>query len=56
MQDNKQLLAAALEVLKANDRGTYTMPGPDLYPHQWLWDSCFVAIGLRHTNIDRAKL
>ncbi len=56
MQDSKQLLAAAEEVLKHNDRGTYTMPGPDLYPHQWLWDSCFVAIGLRHTNVDRAKL
>lgn len=56
MQDNKQLLQAAQEVLKQNDRGSYTMPGPDLYPHQWLWDSCFTAIGLRNLNIDRAKL
>ncbi|MGH7241024.1 MAG: MGH1-like glycoside hydrolase domain-containing protein [Candidatus Saccharimonadales bacterium] len=56
MQDSKQLLAAAEEVLKQNDRGTYTMPAPNLYPHQWLWDSCFAAIGLRHVDVDRAKL
>lgn len=56
MQDSKQLLAAAEEVLKQNDRGSYTMPAPDLYPHQWLWDSCFAAIGLRNLDVDRAKL
>ncbi|MBC7581397.1 glycoside hydrolase [Aeromicrobium sp.] len=56
MQDKKQLLTAAKTVLKGNDRGNYTMPAPDLYPHQWLWDSCFTAIGLRHLDIDRAKL
>src|SRR6476469_3645098 len=56
MQDSSELLAAAQEVLKGNDRGTYTMPAPDLYPHQWLWDSCFTAIGLLHLNVDRAKL
>jgi hypothetical protein len=56
MQDNKQLLAAAEETLRGNDRGNYTMPAPNLYPHQWLWDSCFAAIGLRHLDVDRAKL
>ena len=56
MQDSKQLLADAQAVLKDNDRGNYTMPGPQLYPHQWLWDSCFTAIGLRHLNVDRAQL
>jgi len=30
------------------------MPAPDLYPHQWLWDSCFISIGLRHVNVERA--
>lgn len=45
----------ALAVLAANDRGSYTIPAAGLYPHQWLWDSCFVAIGLRHSNIARAK-
>ena len=38
-----------------NDRGSYTQPAHGLYPHQWLWDSCFVAIGLRHLDIERAK-
>jgi hypothetical protein len=42
-----------LNVLRNNDRGNHTCPAK-LYPHQWLWDSCFVAIGLRHENPDRA--
>jgi glycogen debranching enzyme len=43
------------DVLKANDRGTHTVPSPGLYPHQWLWDSCFAAIGWAHINPERAK-
>lgn len=43
------------KVLQANDRGLYTAPADGLYPHQWLWDSCFTAIGLRHIDVDRAK-
>ncbi len=42
-------------VLQQNDRGDYTVPAGDLYPHQWLWDSCFIAIGLRHIDVDRAQ-
>jgi hypothetical protein len=42
-----------LGVLKDNDRGNHTSPA-QLYPHQWLWDSCFVAIGLRHSDPERA--
>ncbi len=41
------------EVLKANDNGTHTSPAV-LYPHQWLWDSAFIAIGLRHLDPNRA--
>lgn len=47
---------AAKEVLQANDRGTHTVPAGDLYPHQWLWDSCFIAIGMRHYDVERAKI
>ena len=54
--DSMNLLSRAVEVLKKNDRGNYTMPAADLYPHQWLWDSCFTAIGLRHLDIERAKM
>ncbi|HET9098114.1 MAG TPA: trehalase family glycosidase [Candidatus Saccharimonadales bacterium] len=50
------LLERAKAVLEINDRGNYTQPAEDLYPHQWLWDSCFIAIGLRHLDIDRAQL
>lgn len=42
------------EVLVANKNGSHTMPAPDLYPHQWLWDSCFIAIGLAHFDQKRA--
>lgn len=49
------MLEAAQDVLKRNDRGLYTVPA-DPYPHQWLWDSCFIAIGLRHLDVERAKM
>lgn len=49
------LLEAAKTVLAMNDKGSYTIPAEGPYPHQWLWDSCFVSIGLRHVDIDRAK-
>lgn len=42
-----------LDVLKENDRGDHTSPAK-FYPHQWLWDSCFVSIGLRHVDPKRA--
>lgn len=35
-------------VLRQNNRGNWTCPAPKLYPHQWLWDSAFIAIGLAH--------
>lgn len=42
------------DVLRANDRGTYTVPSPRLYPHQWAWDSAFAAIGWSYFDLDRA--
>jgi hypothetical protein len=50
-----ELEAAAKAVLSGNDQGSFTTPAPDIYPHQWLWDSCFIAIGQRHYNVDRAQ-
>lgn len=55
MYDKTVVLEQAKEVLARNDRGDFTVPAPELYPHQWLWDSCFIAIGLRHLDIDRAQ-
>lgn len=45
---------AAVEVLHRNDLGTMTTAAPDLYPHQWSWDSAFVAIGLSRVDVPRA--
>ena len=50
------LLESAAQVLHDNDHGHFTAPAKGLYPHQWLWDSCFIAIGLRHLDIERAQL
>lgn len=52
--DKEKLLDEAKEVLKLNDHGNYHVPSIDLYPHQWLWDSCFIAIGLSHFDIKGA--
>src|SRR5256885_12396028 len=56
MSGADDLLAQATAVLKHNDRGLYTIPADGLYPHQWLWDSCFIAIGQRHYDVERAKM
>lgn len=42
-------------VLEENQRGDYTVPAENLYPHQWLWDSCFAAIGIANYDVERAK-
>lgn len=53
--DKKQLLEGAKAVLEMNDQGGFTIPAEGLYPHQWLWDSCFIAVGLRHYHVERAQ-
>ena len=45
----------AAGVLRRNDLETWTKPGPSLYPHQWSWDSAFIALGLAHIDNHRAK-
>ena len=54
-KENKQVIDICKEVLEMNDRGDYTQPAHGLYPHQWLWDSCFIAIGLRNLDVKRAQ-
>ena len=44
----------AREVLRANDRGGYTVPTDRLYPFQWNWDSGFVAMGWATFDESRA--
>ncbi|MFE1287045.1 hypothetical protein [Streptomyces sp. NPDC058751] len=45
----------ASRVLDDNWTGTSTVPSRGLYPHQWSWDSAFIAIGLRHVSPLRAQ-
>ncbi|NEB04345.1 hypothetical protein [Streptomyces sp. SID13726] len=49
------LHTAAARVLETNWTGASTVPSRSLYPHQWSWDSAFVAIGLRHLSPLRAQ-
>ncbi|HEY4498685.1 MAG TPA: hypothetical protein VJH94_01330 [Candidatus Paceibacterota bacterium] len=48
-----------LKVLMRNRRHAgefqYTVPSPDTYPYQWLWDSCFHAIILTRFRVEDAK-
>jgi hypothetical protein len=46
--------AAAIAILRENDRGDYTVPTKGLYPFQWNWDSCLTALGLAAIDEDRA--
>ncbi|MDR7279029.1 amylo-alpha-1,6-glucosidase [Catenuloplanes atrovinosus] len=48
------LRTLAERVLDLNWTGDHTVPSRSLYPHQWSWDSAFVAIGLAHAAPDRA--
>ncbi len=52
-QEQYDFAGHMLDVLRGNDLGNHTSPAK-LYPHQWLWDSAFVAIGLRHADPERA--
>ncbi|MGI9490790.1 MAG: MGH1-like glycoside hydrolase domain-containing protein, partial [Geminicoccaceae bacterium] len=43
----------AIDILKANDQGGFTIPTPRLYPYQWNWDSAFAALGF--ATFDRER-
>jgi hypothetical protein len=49
-----QHIKKAKAVLKSNWTGSYTLPAPKLYPHQWNWDSGFIAIAYSHYDTQRA--
>src|SRR5919112_1851692 len=44
----------AAGVLRRNSLESWTRPAPALYPHQWSWDSAFIALGLAHLDNRRA--
>jgi hypothetical protein len=53
-QQTEKIYEHALEVLKENDQGSYTVPTKGLYPFQWNWDSCLTALGQFHYDEARA--
>ncbi|MFD5571205.1 MGH1-like glycoside hydrolase domain-containing protein [Streptomyces cadmiisoli] len=53
--DHLTLRRGAARVLIDNWTGSSTVPSRTLYPHQWSWDSAFIAIGLRHFSVRRAQ-
>lgn len=50
------LIDQAISVLRLNDTGVFTKPGPHQYPHQWNWDSALIALGLSHFDLPRAQI
>lgn len=52
--EGQELERQARAVLDRNWHEHHTIPAVGLYPHQWLWDSAFVAIGLSYSNPERA--
>jgi glucosylglycerate hydrolase len=50
------LRGRAAAVLHSNDAGGWTRAAPHLYPHQWSWDSAFIAIGWAHLDVRRAMV
>jgi mannosylglycerate hydrolase MGH1-like protein len=50
-----ELEEAAKAVLDNDWVGNSTVPSPSLYPHQWSWDSAFIAIGRSWYDQPRAQ-
>lgn len=48
------LTQQAIDILRDNDRGGFTVPTPRLYPYQWNWDSAFAALGFGTFDRSRA--
>lgn len=54
MTERSSRTEAARAILRANDRGGYTVPNGRVYPFQWNWDSAFVALGFDTFDRNRA--
>jgi len=48
------MAARAAHVLGLNSDGDVVKPARGLYPHQWSWDTAFIAIGLSALDVDLA--
>jgi hypothetical protein len=54
--DLDQLARSAVRVLIENWHGHATVPSRRLYPHQWSWDSAFIALGQQYITPQRAAV
>ena len=54
IQAPERLRTAAEAVLHIGDAGSYTVPAPTTYPHQWNWDSALIALGWGEIDRHRA--
>jgi neutral trehalase len=52
--DGATLAELSRTVLRANDRGGYTVPSARLYPFQWNWDAAINAVGWQAFDEPRA--
>src|SRR5919197_5618120 len=52
--DLDKILENAKQILEKNWNGRFTIPSPTLYPHQWSWDSGFIAIGNSYYHLERS--
>ena len=50
---HKNVVSLAMDNGKGKQPYRHTMPSPQFYVHQWLWDSCMHAMALVH--VDRAR-
>jgi hypothetical protein len=51
----RDLREAAVGTLAGNWTGRATLPSRTQYPHQWSWDSAFIAVGLAQVGQERAQ-
>lgn len=49
-----EMIDHARQIMRDNDRGTYTVPTQGLYPFQWNWDSALSALGFSQFDEARA--
>lgn len=54
MSEQQALRERAVEILRGNDRGGYTIPTAGLYPFQWNWDAGLTALGWARIDEPRA--
>ncbi len=55
LPEQTQLLRDQASWILENNRSQgFTAPNRQLYPHDWLWDTAFQTLGIRHDDPDRA--